>query len=45
MPESGQVSVCLLYGRRDDSAAEGVYIGQTGNLRKRLPAHDKEKDF
>lgn len=45
MPESNQVAVYLLFGQSEDGAADKVYVGQTGDLRKRLATHNKEKDF
>ena len=47
MPESAQVAVYFLIGANEDGAEETVYVGQTGDLRSRLAAHNKskEKDF
>lgn len=45
MPESGQVAVYFLFGQGEDGASQKLYIGQTGDLRKRLAKHNKEKDF
>lgn len=45
MPESDQVAVYFLFGQSEDGADPKVYIGQTGDLRKRLTTHNKEKDF
>ncbi|WP_332671659.1 GIY-YIG nuclease family protein [Aromatoleum sp.] len=45
MPESDQVAVYFLFGQSEDGADAKVYIGQTGDLRKRLAIHNKEKDF
>lgn len=45
MPESDQVAVYFLFGHSDDGAAPRIYIGQTGDLRKRLASHNKDKDF
>ena len=45
MPESEQVAVYFLVGESGDGAESSVYIGQTGDLRNRLPTHNKEKDF
>lgn len=47
MPESAQVAVYFLIGASEDGAEETVYVGQTGDLRSRLAAHNKskEKDF
>lgn len=45
MPESGQVSLYFLFGESDNGETHSVYIGQTGDLRERLVAHNKAKDF
>lgn len=45
MPESSQVALYFLLGDAEDSADPKVYVGQTGDLRKRLAKHNKEKDF
>lgn len=45
MPESGQVALYFLFGETEDGSDPRVYIGQTGDLRARLAAHNKEKDF
>jgi predicted GIY-YIG superfamily endonuclease len=45
MPESDQVAVYFLFGQSDDGTDQKVYIGQTGDLRKRLAKHNKEKEF
>lgn len=45
MPESNQVAVYYLFGQSEDGDDQTVYIGQTGDLRKRLVTHNKEKDF
>jgi len=45
MPESAQVGVYFLFGQAEDDEEGKVYIGQTGELRKRLPSHNKKKDF
>ncbi len=45
MPESNQVAVYFLFGPGDDGESQNVYIGQTGDLRKRLTKHNREKDF
>lgn len=45
MPESGQVSLYFLVGESEEGADQRVYIGQTGDLRARLVAHNKEKEF
>lgn len=45
MPESMQVAVYFLVGETEDGAEDTVYVGQTGDVRARLTAHNKEKDF
>ena len=45
MPESAQVGVYFLFGAADDGGNPKVYVGQTGELRKRLTSHNKKKDF
>jgi predicted GIY-YIG superfamily endonuclease len=47
MPESSQVAIYFLFGDSDDGEEQRVYIGQTGELRKRLQKHnvDATKDF
>jgi predicted GIY-YIG superfamily endonuclease len=45
MPESNQVALYFLFGESDNGTEPKVYIGQTGDLRNRLPAHNKQKDF
>ncbi len=45
MPESEQVSLYFLVGESEDGSEHRVYVGQTGDLRARLVAHNKEKDF
>jgi hypothetical protein len=45
MHESTQVALYLLFGEAEDGADPQVYIGQTGDLRARLAAHNKEKEF
>lgn len=45
MPESEQVALYFLFGEAEDGSEQKVYIGQTGDLRARLTAHNKEKDF
>jgi predicted GIY-YIG superfamily endonuclease len=47
MPESEQVAVYFLVGQDERGAGAQVYIGQTSDLRTRLPKHvaDKNKDF
>ncbi len=45
MPESNQVALYFLFGDTEEDLDPKVYIGQTGDLRSRLAAHNKEKDF
>lgn len=44
MPEAAQVSVYFLLGQDEDLVAQG-YIGQTGEIGKRLQQHAQSKDF
>lgn len=45
MPESNQVALYFLVAKSEDGTDSRVYIGQTGDLRARLTAHNREKDF
>lgn len=45
MRESEQLCLYFLIGEREDGSGNQVYIGQSGDMRKRLLAHNKEKDF
>lgn len=45
MPESTQVAVYFLVGQTEDGGEDLVYAGQTGDVRARLTAHNKERDF
>lgn len=45
MSESDQVAVYFLFGAGDEGLEPMVYIGQTGDMRKRLVKHNKEKEF
>lgn len=46
MPDAMQVGLYFLVGSQDDEQSnKQVYIGQTGELRKRLETHNNEKDF
>lgn len=45
MPESGQVALYFLVRVSEDGSEQRVYVGQTGDLRARLSAHNKERDF
>lgn len=44
LPESSQVGIYFLFGRDEDNG-DRLYIGQSGDLRGRLTAHHKQKDF
>lgn len=45
MSEASQVSVYSLVGNGDDADMPTLYIGQTGNVGKRLAEHNEKKDF
>ncbi|MEI6351916.1 MAG: GIY-YIG nuclease family protein [Verrucomicrobiota bacterium] len=50
LPESGQVGVYFLFGSDylgtpDEEDGLNVYVGQTGDLRKRLFEHDSKKPY
>ncbi|MBB5422640.1 putative GIY-YIG superfamily endonuclease [Paraburkholderia sp. JPY158] len=45
MRESERLSLYVLVGEADDGSGKLAYIGQSGDLRKRLAAHNNEKDF
>lgn len=45
MPESKQVGVYLLFGEDEESGNQQLYIGQSGDLSKRLVQHNQNKDF
>jgi predicted GIY-YIG superfamily endonuclease len=45
MQESAQVALYFLVGETEDGSEDTVYIGQSGDVRARLSAHNKEKDF
>jgi hypothetical protein len=45
MPESTQVALYFLVGESDDGTERRVYVGQSGDLRTRLMAHNKNKAF
>lgn len=45
LSESAQVGVYFLVAEPEDGSEPQVYIGQTGDLRKRLAQHDAEKPF
>lgn len=44
-PEATQVGVYFLVGEGDDATVPTLYIGQTGNVGKRLSEHNEKKDF
>jgi len=45
MPEATQVGVYLLFGEDEESGSQQLYIGQSGELSKRLSQHNQKKDF
>ena len=45
MGESAQVALYFLIGQTEDGSEELAYVGQSGDVRARLAAHNKEKDF
>lgn len=45
MSESNQVAVYYLIGEDEEVGGSMVYVGQTGDLRKRLASHNNEKGF
>lgn len=45
MSESNEVAVYFLVGESDDGTELNVYVGQTGDLRKRLAKHELDKPF
>jgi hypothetical protein len=45
MPESNHVAIYYLIGEDEDGSGPMVYIGQTGDLRKRLAKHNSDKSF
>lgn len=45
MPESNQVALYFLVAKSEDGTDSRVYVGQTGDLRARLAAHNRDKDF
>ena len=45
MRESERLALYLLIGEREDGSGNQVYVGQSGDMRKRLAAHNNEKDF
>ena len=45
MEQSSQVGVYFLIGEATEDGERLVYVGQTGDLRARLTAHNQKKDF
>lgn len=45
MPETKQVGLYLLFGEDDESGEKLLYIGQSGDLSKRVAQHHQTKDF
>lgn len=45
MPEASQVGVYFLFGEDEATAEPKIYIGQSGNVGKRLGEHNEKKDF
>ncbi|MBK8319301.1 MAG: GIY-YIG nuclease family protein [Betaproteobacteria bacterium] len=45
MPESNQVGIYFLVGEDEKTAEPKLYIGQSGNIGKRLSEHNEKKDF
>lgn len=45
MPQSGQLALYFLIGEQEDGSGNQAYIGQSGDMRKRLQTHNNEKDF
>lgn len=45
MEQSSQVGVYFLIGEATEDGDRLVYVGQTGDLRARLSAHNQKKDF
>ena len=45
MEQSSQVGVYFLIGEASEDCDRLVYVGQTGDLRSRLTAHNQKKDF
>ena len=45
MPEAMQVGLYFLVGSDEEDSKPQLYVGQTGELKKRLDQHNKEKDF
>ena len=45
MPDARQVGLYFLVGIDENSSMPQLYIGQTGELKKRLDSHNNDKDF
>ncbi|GAB6033799.1 GIY-YIG nuclease family protein [Galenea microaerophila] len=45
MPASSQVGIYFLFGQDEETGEELLYIGQSGELKKRLTNHAKKKEF
>lgn len=45
MPETKQVGLYFLFGEDDESGEKLLYIGQSGDLSKRIAQHHQNKDF
>jgi hypothetical protein len=45
MEQSSQVGVYFLLGEASEDDDRLAYVGQTGDLRSRLAAHNQKKDF
>jgi len=45
MPEASQVGLYFLTGEDDDSGALRLYVGQSGNVGRRLSQHNENRDF
>ena len=45
MPASSQVGIYFLFGQDEETGEELLYIGQSGELKKRLTNHAKNKQF
>lgn len=45
MPESSQVGIYFLFGVDDTTGDDVLYIGQSGELKKRITNHNREKEF
>lgn len=45
MPESTQVGLYFLFGEDEETSEKLLYIGQSGELKKRLYQHQKDREF